>query len=138
MPQSIQVTCAIILKDHKVLCAQRGEKMSLPWKWEFPGGKIEKGESPQQCLLREIKEELNLEIEIALAFPINRHDYGSGKVIELIPYLAKLCGGNLILKEHFQILWKGVEELRNLDWAEADIPVMEGFITWYLERISKE
>ncbi|RZS96770.1 (deoxy)nucleoside triphosphate pyrophosphohydrolase [Cecembia calidifontis] len=134
MPSSIQVTCALILQDQKVLCAQRSGNMALPWKWEFPGGKIEKGETPEQCLLREIKEELNLDIEIVMAFPVNKHDYGNGKVVELIPFLAKLRGGDLILKEHTQILWKGVEELRSLDWAEADIPIVEGFVTWFLDR----
>jgi 8-oxo-dGTP diphosphatase len=134
MPSSIQVTCALILQDQKVLCAQRSGNMALPWKWEFPGGKIEKGETPEQCLLREIKEELNLDIEIVMAFQVNKHDYGNGKVVELIPFLAKLRGGDLILKEHAQILWKGVEELRSLDWAEADIPIVEGFVTWFLDR----
>lgn len=134
MPKSIQVSCAIILRDQKVLCAQRGEKMSFPWKWEFPGGKIEEGESPEQCLLREIKEELNLDIEVFSPFPGNEHDYGNGKVIRLIPFLTQLKGGDLFLKEHSQILWKDIDELRNLDWAEADIPIVEGFISWFRER----
>ncbi len=60
----IDVTCAIILRDGKILATQRSEKMNLPLKWEFPGGKIEQNETPGNCLQREIREELNLEIEL--------------------------------------------------------------------------
>jgi 8-oxo-dGTP diphosphatase len=61
----IKVTCAIIEKESDVLVVQRSEKMSLPLKWEFPGGKIENGESEEGCIVREIKEELNLDIDVS-------------------------------------------------------------------------
>ncbi|PSL06392.1 (deoxy)nucleoside triphosphate pyrophosphohydrolase [Cecembia rubra] len=130
MSHTIRVTCAIIFKDQKVLCAQRSEKMSLPLKWEFPGGKIEDGESPEQSLIREIKEELNLEIEILREFQSYTHDYNNGKVIELIPFLARHIGGDLELKEHKQVIWKEIGNLKKLDWAEADIPILEDLLAW--------
>ena len=64
MKKNIHVVGAAIIEDGKILCAQRGPSMSLPLKWEFPGGKIEPGESPEEALAREIKEEINCSIEI--------------------------------------------------------------------------
>lgn len=136
MVKQIQVTCAIILNEDKVLCAQRSEIMPLPLKWEFPGGKIEKGESPAECLKREILEELNLEVEIIQAFQSNFHSYLPEKEIELMPFLCKFLGGDLILKEHRNVVWEEVDKLGLLDWAEADIPILHSFMEWFgLRRI---
>jgi 8-oxo-dGTP diphosphatase len=131
MVKRIQVSCAIILKDDKVLSAQRSESMALPLKWEFPGGKIEKDESPEECLIREIREELNLDIEIIRSFQSNFHSYNPQKEIELIPYLCRLLGGDLILKEHQKVIWEEVDKLSFLDWAEADLPILKNFIDWF-------
>jgi 8-oxo-dGTP diphosphatase len=105
--------------------------MALPLKWEFPGGKIEKGESPEECLIREIKEELNLDIEIIRTFQSNFHSYSPDKEIELMPYLCRFLGGNLILKEHKKVIWEEVDKLSLLDWAEADLPVLKNFKDWF-------
>jgi 8-oxo-dGTP diphosphatase len=131
MIKPIQVVCAIILYKEKVLCAQRSEQMSLPLKWEFPGGKIEQGESPEQCLVREIKEELNIEIHLEKRLASNMHDYGKGKQIELIPFIASFVRGPLQIKEHKSVTWEKVGELKKLDWAAADIPIVEEFSNWY-------
>jgi 8-oxo-dGTP diphosphatase len=131
MVKRIQVSCAIILKDDKVLSAQRSESMSLPLKWEFPGGKTEKDESPEECLIREIREELNLDIEIIRSFPRNFHSYYPQMEIELIPYLCRFLGGDLILKEHKKVIWEEVDKLNLLDWAEADLPILKNFIDWF-------
>jgi len=134
MVKRIQVTCAIILKDNKVLSAQRSETMALPLKWEFPGGKIEKNESPEECLKREIKEELNLEIEIIRSFRSNCHSYALGKEIELMPFLCRFLGGDLVLKEHKTVIWEEIDKLSLLDWAEADLPILGTFIEWFGDR----
>jgi len=131
MAKTIQVTCAIILNEGKILVAQRGEKMNLPLKWEFPGGKIEAHESAEACLIREIKEELNIEIETKMAFKSNFHSYEEGKEIELIPFLSGYISGHLIVKEHQQILWIEPENLLILDWADADVPIVNDFIEWF-------
>jgi len=123
----INVTCAIILINGKILVAQRSEKMNLPLKWEFPGGKLEENESEIDCIKREIKEELNIEIEILRRLSSSDYDYGTFK-IKLIPYLANYISGNIQLAEHNDYKLLDKSELLNLDWAEADIPIVEEFL----------
>jgi 8-oxo-dGTP diphosphatase len=131
MVKTIRVTCAIILKDGKILVAQRGEKMDMPFKWEFPGGKIEANESEETCLIREIKEELNIEIQVKKVFKSNFHSYSVNKKIELIPFLCGYIDGHLVAKEHHQIQWMYPENLLFLDWAKADIPIVNEFLEWF-------
>jgi len=119
----IQVTCAIIVKEGKILAAQRSETMALPLKWEFPGGKLMEGESEEECLLREILEELNISIVITSKLTTSIHDYGNF-TIALIPFLAEYISGEIKLHEHQQIGWYTKEELKTLDWAPADIPIL--------------
>lgn len=123
----IDVTCAIIFKGNKVLVTQRSELMSLPLKWEFPGGKIELNETAEYCLHREIKEELNLEISILKRLEPRPFDYANFK-INLIPYVAKYVSGDISLAEHKSFKWLEPEQLKSLDWALADIPVLEEFL----------
>lgn len=123
----IKVTCALIELQGKVLCAQRSENMHLPLKWEFPGGKIESGESPEACLLREIQEELDVEISILEALPPNTHTYGD-KTIQLLPFRCSLIAGTVQKREHKEIKWVEPHELSELDWAAADIPIVEHYI----------
>jgi len=127
----IIVTCAIIEKDSKVLCAQRSELMHLPLKWEFPGGKVEDNEDPEECLKREIREELGVEISIIERLISNIHTYPDQKRFELIPFRCSLVGGKLVAKEHKLVKWLNIYELRELDWAEADIPVLHQYLANY-------
>lgn len=121
----IRVTCAIIEKENKILCAQRSASMPMPMKWEFPGGKVEPNESEKFSLKREILEELNLVIDNLEKLPSNIHVFKDGKTIELIPFRCKVAAGTMLLKEHQQIKWVTKEDLLFLDWAEADIPIVE-------------
>ena len=82
----IEVTCAIIEHNNKVLITQRSAKMALPLKWEFPGGKIEKNETAEACLIREILEELDVNIKITKQLKSNTHEYSETKIIKLIPF----------------------------------------------------
>ena len=126
----IKVTCAIIVNaDGLVFAAQRSPTMSLPLKWEFPGGKIEPGETAEACLIREIKEELNVDIEIVASLPANTHQY-PGVTIQLIPFVCRLILGEIMLKEHLDFKWLSKNELLALDWAEADVPIVK----YYLEN----
>jgi 8-oxo-dGTP diphosphatase len=127
MSQIINVTCAIILKDDKILVAQRNEKMKLPLKWEFPGGKLEINEDEVDCIKREIKEEININIEVLKKLPNNIHDYGTFK-INLIPFLAYYVSGEIKLAEHKDYRLLNKSQLLNLDWAEADLPIIEEFL----------
>lgn len=123
----INVTCAIILKGNQILVTQRSEKMNLPLKWEFPGGKIEENESAGNCLLREIREELNLEIEILERLEAKSFDYETFS-INLIPFVSNYLSGEIKLAEHKDFKWLRKEELKLMDWASADIPVLEEFL----------
>lgn len=125
---TIKVTCAIIEDNGKILAAQRSEKMSLPLKWEFPGGKIEELEKPEECIKREIKEELGITLNVKYMLKSNIHCYGD-RVIELIPFVCSIAGGEIILKEHKAVLWDFPLNLKNLDWAEADIPIYNQYLS---------
>lgn len=120
----IEVVCAIILKDEKILIAQRSDKMKLPLKWEFPGGKLNKGEEEEQAIVREIKEELNIEIFPFKRISSNIHDYGSFK-IKLTAYLCNFIRGEIVLLEHKDFKLVSFKNLKNYDLAEADIPFIE-------------
>lgn len=123
----INVTCAIIFVDKKILVTQRSEDMKLPLKWEFPGGKVEENENEIECIKREIKEEINIEIDVFRRLSNSVYDYGTFK-INLIPFLANYISGEIVLAEHkdFELLDKS--ELLDLDWAEADLPIVEEFL----------
>ena len=127
MSNIINVACAIIVIENKILVTQRSEKMKLPLKWEFPGGKLEENESEIDCIKREIKEEINIEIEVLRKLSNSIYDYGNFK-INLIPFIAKHILGEIILAEHkdYKLLEK--VELLSLDWAEADLPIVEEFL----------
>jgi 8-oxo-dGTP diphosphatase len=123
----VQVTCGIILKDDKVLVAQRSETMSLPLKWEFPGGKLMQGESEEECLKRELHEELNIFVAVKSRLNASTYNYGNF-TISLIPFIVDYMEGEIILHEHRQMGWFAKHELTALDWAPADVPVLEEFL----------
>ncbi len=104
MKNLINVTCAIIIKDGNILVTQRSDIMKLPLKWEFPGGKLEVSETEQECIIREIKEELNLNIEIIGKLSCSVFDYGSFN-INLIPFISNYKSGEIVLSEHKDFKW---------------------------------
>ncbi|MGZ9806127.1 (deoxy)nucleoside triphosphate pyrophosphohydrolase [Streptococcus sp. V869] len=120
----INVVAAAIERDGKIFCAQRPEGKSLGGFWEFPGGKLEIGESPEQALVREIKEELNSDIEIISYINEASYDYDFGTVV-MKTYHAKLISGNLELLEHQNSTWLTPDELDTLNWAPVDRPAVE-------------
>ncbi len=126
----MKVTCAIIEHNQKVLCAQRSGSMKHPFKWEFPGGKVEENESFETCLKREIKEELGIEIETLEELPSFEHRYSETFAIELFPFRCKAFSGEIKLAEHQQIKWLFPADLHTLDWVEADV----GVVKYYLEN----
>lgn len=125
--KTILVTCAIIQFDDKVLAVQRSKNMKLPLKWEFAGGKIEEGETDVECIKREILEELNIQIEIKEKLTPVTHEYPDFK-IKLIPFTAEYVTGKLKLKEHSDFVLVNKRKLINLDWAEADIPILKEYL----------
>ena len=126
---TIEVVCALILRNGCVLCAQRSERMALPLKWEFPGGKLELNELPESALKREILEELGVEIEIGSALQVSEHSYDGVRTIRLIPFLASIIDDNEPkAHEHSEIRWVPNSELMQLDWAAADVPIVQQFV----------
>lgn len=120
----LNVTCAIILKDNKILVTRRSESMPHPLRWEFPGGKIEPGETPEECLHREIMEELQIPLKIISPLSTQQHDY-ENFTINLMPFLCEYVSGPVCLAEHKEYRWCSVAELLKLDWAEADRLILE-------------
>ena len=123
----VKVTCAIIERDGLVLAAQRSETMNMPLKWEFPGGKMHKGESAEGCIIRELLEELNVSVTIRSPLSPVTYDYADFSVT-LYPFVCTIADGNIILHEHKAVEWLLPEELPSLDWAAADIPVVSEYI----------
>ncbi len=109
--------------------------MKMPFKWEFPGGKINPGESPEACLQRELLEELALTVYIKLALPPTTHDYPNMRVT-LYPYVCAIQEGEPKLNEHAALKWLSPKALGTLDWAEADLPVIDAYRHW-LEKSSQ-
>jgi 8-oxo-dGTP diphosphatase len=109
----------------KILAAQRSAQMNLPLLWEFPGGKVEIGESEESCIVREVKEELGIEIEVLER--VGEFDYACSeeKSIRLIPFLAVWRSGEINMLEHAQIAWLGKSDLFTKVWAPADLPIVE-------------
>jgi len=124
----ISVICAIIRNDdNKVLVVQRGERTDHPFKWEFPGGKLVPGESGEDCIVREITEELAINIVICGKLNPVIHDYGH-KQIELIPFICDTLDELPVLSEHIDFRWSSPEDLDKVDFCEADVFVAKEYI----------
>lgn len=119
----IKVVAAIIVEDNKIFATQRGYG-DFKGGWEFPGGKIEAGESPQEALIREIKEELDTEIEVGELVDTIEYDYPTFH-LSMDCYWAKIVSGDLILKEHAAAKWLSKDELNSVEWLPADITLIE-------------
>lgn len=118
-----QVIAAILEKDGKMLIAKRKKGSTLGGKWEFPGGKLEPGETPQDCLKRELKEEFDIETEIGDFFWSGKFKYNFIP-IELLVYKARYISGELKLSEHDDMKWVSRGELNGYDFLDADKPVV--------------
>lgn len=124
MKKNIYVVGAVIVESGKIFCAQRGKDKSLPEMWEFPGGKIEEDETPEEALKREILEEMQCEIEVGkmLEHTIYEYDFG---IVHLTTYYSRIISGKPVLTEHIQAKWLEPKELHTLEWAPADIPAID-------------
>ena len=126
MGKRTAVTAAVIENDGVVLAARRSGG-HLDGYWEFPGGKIEAGESPEACLARELQEEFGITVDVGHFIAENVHDYGE-KVIHLMAYSVKHLSGEFRMSDHDQILWLPRDRLQSLKWAPADIPLVEAVV----------
>jgi 8-oxo-dGTP diphosphatase len=124
--KTLHVACALIERGGLLLSVQRSAAMSLPLKWEFPGGKIEAGEDAAACLRREVREELGVEVEVGAPLPAAAHDYPAFSVV-LYPLRCRITSGELTLHEHAAARWLSPADLFSVDWAAADLPVLEAW-----------
>ena len=136
--KSLQVTCAIIEKDGKFFCTQRGYG---PYKdfWEFPGGKLEPGETGEECIVREIREELKTEVRVVKYLGTAEHDYPEFHIC-LMAYLCEIVEGHLQLLEHEAAQWVEKDKLDEVDWLPADrtiIPLLKKIFPNNLESEEK-
>ena len=126
--KTVEVVAAMITKDDKILCTQRADDgRFLALKWEFPGGKIEEGETQQEALKREIQEELKLNIDVHNYFLTVDHTYPDFRII-MHAYICSMNNDSFTLNEHNSFKWLRKGELDSLDWADADKPIVKKLI----------
>ena len=120
----IQVTAAIIVDSAKVFIAKRKPPGRMPGMWEFPGGKIEKGETPEQCLKRELQEEFGIDVVVGQYVGISIYQYDF-YTVELIAYRIKTIAGEIRLNAHADTAWAEPKNLSGYEFVPADIPFVE-------------
>lgn len=123
MKQLTEVACALIEHEGRVLAVQRSPGMRQAGLWEFPGGKLESGENAAGCIVREIKEELDMDIRPLKALTPVEHS-----PIRLIPVICSWTGGKMLLHEHSDARWLKEDDFMHLSWCQADIPVWKEYL----------
>lgn len=132
--KTIKVAAAIIIHDNQIFATQRGYG-EFKDGWEFPGGKIEEGETPQEALAREIKEELDTEIEVKDFLETVEYDYPEFH-LSMDCFFCTIKSGELVLKEHEAAKWLTTETLDSVDWLPADQALVQS-IKKHMEEIQK-
>ncbi|HAH23684.1 MAG TPA: hypothetical protein DCL77_07995 [Prolixibacteraceae bacterium] len=116
----MEVCCALIVNGSKILAVQRGPESRHPLKWEFPGGKINPFETPQEAIVREIEEELMIQIAAIKQLSTIEFAYIDAEPFCLIPLTGRIISGEIHLTEHVVQRWLSFDELLTVDWLEAD------------------
>lgn len=132
MKKQVYVVAGAIIKDNKVFAAQRGNHGETAFKWEFPGGKIEQGETPEQALARELKEELKIDVNVFEKITSIIDNYPS-EDLHIDTYRCELIDGEPILTEHLASAWSNKEELDKLDFSSADAVTLKKIKEKYLK-----
>ena len=131
MKRDVYVVAGAIVKDGKVFAAQRGNKGKTAFKFEFPGGKIEPGETPEQALARELKEELSIDVKVHELITAIVDEYDD-VILHIDTYRCELISGTPTLSEHIAMAWSNKEELDKLQFSQADKPTLEKIKNLYL------
>ncbi len=119
-----RVVAALIVKDGKLLVCQRTRHQTMPLKWEFPGGKIEPGEQPQDAMRRELEEELGIDAKVGDEVARMRHEYPNRSVVELRFFVVREYAGELENRIFHDIRWAELSELPSFDFLEADLELV--------------
>lgn len=130
-----KVTAALLFHQNKLLISRRHKDDILAGKWEFPGGKVDNGETPQQCLAREMWEEFRIEVIVGDFFASSRYTYPHGE-FDLLAYFVTWQSGDLSPIVHDLIAWVSIEDLPHYDFLPADIPIVEKLIRHYSKHNS--
>lgn len=125
----LKVTAAILVHNGKILIAQKGPNDKRANKWEFPGGKIDPGETPEQALAREMMEEFLVQVEVGDLYAESLYTYPEGEIL-VMAYFCRWVGGELTPTEHADYKWTSAKELPGFDFVPSDAPIAE--------RLSKE
>jgi 8-oxo-dGTP diphosphatase len=134
----INVTCAVIRnEDNEVLVVQRGEFTDHPLKWEFPGGKLNAAETTEECIIREVQEELSMEVVICGSLSEVEYDYGHKK-IRLIPFICDTLDELPYLSEHEDFKWLRPSDLMTVDFSEADVFVAKSYCDYIKDNNNSE
>ena len=129
MKKHYNVVAAVVCQDGKYLCMQKGKTKYdyTSYKWEFPGGKIEPGETPQAALARELMEEMDYPVEVGERIVTVSHEYPDF-CITMTAFFCKPLSDSFRLKEHVAYEWRGKEKLAELDWAAADVDIVKAIL----------
>jgi len=127
--KKVEVVAAVILLDDKVLCVQRpiNKHSYISEKFEFPGGKIEEGETRKEALRRELIEELNITPKIEELFLTVVHSYPDFE-LTMHSFICRADSSDITLNEHISMKWLKTYDLKSLDWAAADVPIVDKLI----------
>jgi 8-oxo-dGTP diphosphatase len=120
----IDVAAAILMQAERVLIGRRRAGARQGGLWEFPGGKIRAGETPEHCLRREIKEELGIDIEVGKLFGESVYSYPD-QTVRLLAYRCTMTGGRLVLNDHAQLIWAAADELDRYRFCPADLVLVD-------------
>lgn len=129
------VVAAILIKDDQILIAQRAPDDPLAGLWEFPGGKVEEGEHPEQSLVREMREEFCIDVEVFDYFASSIFPYEKG-TIRLLGYFCRWAGGEIEAQVHSDYAWVAVSELADYLFAPADRPMVEKLVLEFTDIVS--
>jgi 8-oxo-dGTP diphosphatase len=123
----IPVCAAAVIREGRVLVGRRNRYIRDPGRWELPGGKLVAGEDPRACVARELLEEFGVRAQVGDLFAVTNHRYEHQNIL-LIVYRASIPGGKLSSSDHDQVLWADRRELKDLDFLEADRPVVKQLV----------
>lgn len=127
--QATDVSCAVIVREGMILAANRGEQVSNSGAWEFPGGKPREGESPRECVVRRVQEELNLSINVVDELKNFTVRTSEEKTYNIYPFLAEIVNGNVELGYHSRAEWFMPMQLMGLAWPETDVPIIDEIVS---------
>lgn len=126
----LHVTAAVIRQDNRILICQRARDDDFALLWEFPGGKLEEGETPEECIIREITEELGLDIKICSVLAVTKHNDGKQDV-HFTFYEADIVRGSMVLNVHEAAVWAPLNTLADFKFMKADRPIVDLLLKKY-------